>query len=438
MRPPVRFPVVPAGRRSGKTERAKRQLVRIAFGSPPGSNYFFAAPTRDQAKRIYWKDLKAMVPRSFTQKIMETELTILMVNGVTLAVVGMDKPERIEGTPWDGGVLDEYGNMKAEAFVENVRPALADRSGFCWMIGVPEGRNHYYDRYVQALEDESGTWGAYTWWSEDILPASEIAQMQADMDEMTFRQEARAEFVNFVGQAYYPFTRETHCARLRDRYNPDAPLMFCFDFNVDPGVAAVLQELTLPVETPLHPVVIDGRRLFGQEVMVEETTGTAVIGEVHIPVNSNTPAVCDRLIQDWGDHRGQIWIYGDATGGARGTAQTEGSDWDLVRKKMFGHFGPERVHYAVPESNPTERARINAVNSRLKTLDGDIHLMVDPTGAPNVVKDFEGVRLLEGGSGEIDKKRDPKLSHLTDGIGYYIAKRFPIRREVATSTPLRI
>jgi hypothetical protein len=47
-----------------------------------------------------------------------------------------------------------------------------------------------------------------------------------------------------------------------------------------------------------------------------------------------------------------------------------------------------------------ERVRLNAVNSRLKSAAGDIRLMVDPVKAPHVVKDFEGVRLLEGGSGE--------------------------------------
>lgn len=437
-RPRVRFPVVPAGRRSGKTERAKRQIIRIALQSPPGSNYFFGAPTRDQAKRIFWKDLKAMIPTRLRYRPMETELSIMLHNGVTVAVVGMDKPERIEGSPWDGGVLDEYGNMKEEAFIENVRPALAERQGFCWLIGVPEGRNHYWDRYQQALTDDTGVWGAYTWWSEDILPAEEIAQMKADMDELTFRQEAQAEFVNFVGQAYYPFRSDIHCARLREKYNTDAPLILMFDFNVDPGVCAIGQEMVLPVEHPIHAVIIDGRKLFGKQATMEQLDGTGIIGEVHIPVNSNTVAVCNKIIQDWGDHRGRVFIYGDATGGSRGTAQTEGSDWDLVKKALFGHYGAQRVHFEVPDANPTERARVNAVNSRLMTSDDTIRMMVDPAHAPNVVRDFEGVRLLEGGSGEIDKKRDPKLTHLSDGIGYYIVSKWPIRREVARSTPLRI
>jgi hypothetical protein len=89
------------------------------------------------------------------------------------------------------------------------------------------------------------------------------------------------------------------------------------------------------------------------------------------------------------------------------------------------------VPFKVPSANPRERVRLNAVNSRLMTASGDIRLMVDPVKAPNVMKDFEGVRLLEGGSGEIDKKADPHLSHWTDGIGYYCAQTWPVEQRKA-------
>ena len=61
----ARFNVVPAGRRSYKTERAKRKLV---FGTPmgearwpgaltlPEGRFFASAPTHKQAKAIFWKD----------------------------------------------------------------------------------------------------------------------------------------------------------------------------------------------------------------------------------------------------------------------------------------------------------------------------------------------------------------------------------------------
>lgn len=440
----ARFNVLPAGRRSGKTELAKRKVVRrtIARLIEPNPRYhsgrfFAAAPTRDQAKRIYWNDLKALVPKQYLQgKPREGELIIKLKNDVELHVLGMDKPERFEGSPWDGGILDEYGNMKESAWMEHVFPALADRQGWCDLIGVPEGRNHYYDRYLEALADKTGQMMAHHWTSEEILPASEIEIAKRMLDELSYNQEFRAEFVNFAGQCYYAFNEKEHCKTLT--YNPKDPLIFCFDFNVAPGVAAVIQEQVIPgsfemVQRPEFGKGVEGfaRALqVGPSAMMRTPViGTGVIGEVYIKANSNTPAVCRKLLQDWGDHQGQIHLYGDSTGGSSGTAKVDGSDWDLITSMMYTHYGEDRVFLEVPESNPRERTRVNAVNTRLKTLDGVVRMAVDPAQAINVVKDFEGVRLLEGGSGEIDKKRDKMLSHISDAIGYYVVREFPILEE---------
>lgn len=402
----ARFRVVPSGRRSGKTEIAKRKLVKSALSASGDSPAFFAAaPTRDQAKHIFWSNLKALSPPHLLAcRPFESTLTITYVNGAILRVVGMDKPERIEGVPWNGGVLDEYGNMKKKAWGESVRPALADRQGWCWLIGVPEGRNHYYDIYRAAQADETGEWDTFWWKSADILPASEIEAAKRDLDELTYLQEFEGSFINFQGQAYYPFNEKDHCVRGL-KYDDTQVLAFCFDFNVAPGVAAVCQEQMLP----------------------NGLIGTGVIGEVWIPQNSNTPAVCRKLIKDWGNHKGKVIVYGDATGGARGTAKVAGSDWDLVKEEFRSVFG-DRVRYKIKKANPPERSRLNAVNSRLKSRSGKVRLMVDSRKAPHVVKDFEGVRLLEGGSGEVDKRATPELTHLVDGLGYYIDREFPIKK----------
>lgn len=436
-----RFNVVPAGRRSGKTELAKRRLVRRAVR---GSNfdqprYFYAAPTRDQAKRIAWKDLKRLVPKDAMRgRPSESELTIPLWHGGDLCVLGLDKPERVEGNPWDGGVLDEYANMKAQAWPENVRPSLSDRKGWCDLIGVPEGRNHYYktDQEAQRQIAEFGkdsAWGRFHWKSADILDAEEIEAARRDMDELTFQQEYEASFVNFEGRAYYAFT-DQHKARLRDRYNPKAPLIVCLDFNVQPGVATILQELPLPIRAIERGMPI---------IAATPHIGTAIIGEVWIKNNSNTPAVCKKILRDWGKHEGRVIVYGDATGGSRGTAKVDGSDWDIAKKDLRSGYSSEqikgfgdRVSFKVKESNPPERARVNAVNSRILSSNGTVRLMVDPHAAPHVVEDFEGVRLLAGGSGEIDKNYDKELTHLTDAGGYYVEYEFPVneRGKWGTST----
>lgn len=403
-----RFNVVPAGRRSGKTERAKRKLVRRALlGTAfPGPRFFAAAPTRDQAKRIYWDDLKKLVkPEWRAGAPRESELVINFITGASIHVVGMDKPERIEGSPWDGGVLDEFANMKAKAWKENVRPALADRNGWCDLIGVPEGRNHYWELANKAMQDASGEWGFFTWKSKDILSAEEIESAMRELDELTFLQEYEASFLNFQGRVYYNFDRGNNCS-INVKYNPALPIVFCFDFNVAPGVAAILQEQPmLPCGNP----------------------GTAVIGEVYIPRNSNTIAVCTRLLKDWGHHKNGVYCYGDATGGNPGSAKVAGSDWDIIRRELRPTFN-EGLKFIVPPGNPLERSRVNAVNSRIlsgKEPHETVRLMIHPK-CKFVVRDFEGVRCLEGGSGEIDKDIDKELTHISDAIGYYIAYKFPV------------
>jgi hypothetical protein len=267
-------------------------------------------------------------------------------------------------------------------------------------------------------------WASFHWKSSEILPAPEIEAAKRDLDPQLYDQEYNASFLNFAGRAYYPFAEATHTAPLN--YDPTATLAFCFDFNVDPGVAAVIQEQRLPGQFNLS---VEGVQLLDRPL-----TGSGVIGEVWIARNSNTPAVCRKLIADWGAHRGRVICYGDASGGARGSAQVDGSDWELIQRELRPVFG-ERLSLCVKSTNPAERSRVNAVNSRLKNTLGEIRLMVDPFKARHVVEDFEGVALLEGGSGELDKKPGP-LTHLSDAIGYYAEYEFPVHDQGMVKVPL--
>lgn len=431
---PHRFNTVHAGRRSGKTERFKRKLVRRALSATTTwePRLFAAAPTRDQAKRIYWEDLKALVGRDMMlQKPSESDLMIKVLTGAEIWVIGLDRPERMEGQPWDGGGVDEIGNCKPTAWTQNIRPALSDRRGWCDFLGVPEGRNHYYDldqnAHAQMVElGAKSDWGSYTWFSADILPPEEIAAAKRDLDELTYQQEYEGSFVSFEGRTYYVFNVSVHAAKPL-RYDARKPLELCFDFNVEPGVAAVIQEQTLPGQ---YARAANGGTLLDQPIV-----GTGVISEVHIPRNSNTPAVCRKLVADFGTHQGFVRCYGDATGGARGSAKVQGSDWDLIERELRPVF-KERLSFCVKSANPAERARINAVNSRLLSKSGEVKLLVDPARAPYTVKDLDGVQLLKGGSGEIDKAATPLLTHLTDAVGYYVEFRFPVRGQELLRVPL--
>jgi len=411
---PYRFNIIPSGRRSGKTELAgKRKAVLKAIRgiSKAGRRVLdykvgICAPTRDQVKRIYWDDLKQIINPKLIKKISEQALFIKLLHGPEIWLHGMDKPQRIEGSPWDHIVLDEYANMKSKVWQEHVMPALADRNGTCDFIGVPEGRNHYYDLWKAAESDPLNLWGRFTWKSSEILSEEQIKHYKHTLDPLIYQQEMEGSFVLFAGRLYHAYDERYNLERVD--YDPNGDLILCFDFNVSPGVAIICQEF--PMEDSYNDSI------------------TCVIGEVYIPKHSNTLLVCDRIIQDWGGHQGKIYAYGDATGGHGGSASVLGSDWDLIHQKLGSRFGFNRFRLNVSPGNPPVRDRVNALNSRLCSLDKTVRLLIDPTKAPRTVKDFEGVKVLEGSAGEIDKS-DLELTHLTDAIGYYCHEEFPIVSE---------
>lgn len=414
----ARFRVVAAGRRSGKTELAKRFLVLKALAfDQPGGRFVCGAPTRAQAKEIYWEDLKLLIPSDFrARRPSETELSIKLWNGATVAVVGMDRPERVEGPILDGYVGDEYGEMREEAWPRHVRPALSTpgRPGWAWLIGVPRGRNHYHDLFQSARADDTGTWDAFHWPSSEIIDPEDLEQARRDLDPLTFDQEYNANFINFEGRAYYEFDLERNAGPVR--YVEALPLSLCFDFNRAPGVAAVVQD--------------QARHHYAAGALPDKVDGefTAVIGEVFIPENSSTRVVCEKLVADWGSHAGSVFLYGDASGGARTSSQTSGSDWDQIEHILGGFFGPARVDKCVPPANPFERVRVNSVNSRLFSAAGVSRLVVNEALAPHVVRDLEGVQCIPGGSGQIQKPtagRKSNLTHISDALGYYVQTEHP-------------
>lgn len=412
----ARFKVVSAGRRSGKTEYAKRYGVTFAiYSQRPSPRVVFAAPTRPQAKDIYWKDLKALVPRELVASISETELKItLWHNNATIEIHGLDKPERIEGSPIDLLILDEFANMKETAWDAHCRPALSTlgRPGMAWLTGVPEGRGHYYDHHKRGLDPEEPAWDSFTWKSIDILPEHEIAEARRNLDPILFRQEYEGSFETITGLLYYCFKQETHAIR-RLEVDPDLPLRFAFDFNVDPGTATVIQE---------QPCDIAG--FF--------PTVTAIIDEVHIPKDSNTELVAKTLMERYSGHRSDVLVYGDPAGGSRHTSSSA-TDWDLIDQIMGNHFRNHGVWFEkrVRKSDPGFKARTNSTNSRFKTASGEFGMLIDPR-CKKTIEDYDKMTIKPGTAGEPNKK-DKTISHLSDGVAYYLEMEHSPLEELSSS-----
>jgi hypothetical protein len=83
------------------------------------------------------------------------------------------------------------------------------------------------------------------------------------------------------------------------------------------------------------------------------------------------------------------------------------------------------------KSAPAIIARLNAVNGRLRAADETVRMLIHPS-CVETIKDFEQIHIEQSKSGAIQIEKatsGPKKdrTHLTDGLGYYIAAEFPSR-----------
>ena len=429
--------VVPACRRSWKTEGAKRRLVRAALTPSPLPNrrFFACAPTQQQAKDIFWSDLKALVPvwalktSNPDRDIRESDLEIHLRDGGLIRVAGLDRPARVEGGFWDGGIVDEYGDCRPDVVNEHILPMLVRPGAYLDIVGSPAGRNHWYDLVERIKSGDLPNAAHFTWKGSEVLhlylgeqrAAEVLAQARASMDEDCYLQEWEGAFTSPRNQVYYAFRAEDHVEPCP--YDPKATLFVGFDFNVSPGVAILCQE----------------RPYRGDNPKVDRADDvTMVIDEVWIEQNSNTRKVCAELLRRFSGHEGEILVFADASGGAGHSSQTSGSDLDLIEKCLNPVFGSRTISDAggvvmtyrsrltmdVPNSNPPVRARINSVNARLKATDGTIRVRIDPK-CRHLVRDLEGVQYKKG-TGDIDKAGAPDLSHISDAFGYYVHRLHPM------------
>ena len=90
-----RFRVLVAGRRFGKTYLALVELCRAAWGS--GRTVWYVAPTYKQAKRVAWRALKEMTREFWEGKPNETDLSIRLRAGGTIALRGADNYDSLRG-----------------------------------------------------------------------------------------------------------------------------------------------------------------------------------------------------------------------------------------------------------------------------------------------------------------------------------------------------
>ena len=387
---PARFRNCVAGRRFGKTHLSVTELLKAAT-SGKNKNCWYVAPTYGAAKEIAWDMLVHTIPEEYIVKSNESALTLKLINGSVISLKGAEKPNNLRGRALDFVVLDEFADMRPEAWYEVIRPSLSDRQGSALFIGTPKGRNHFYDLWASGMNGADG-WASFQYTTLDggNVPESEVEAARIDLDERTFNQEYCAEFVTYSGLIYYAFSRELSVADCSD----EGTLHIGMDFNLDP-MSAVIS-------------VRKGEMLYAVDEIVM--------------YGSNT----DEMVAEIKDRypNRHIIVYPDPASRQRKTSAGGRTDLSILQNAGFA--------VKAKKSHALVRDRINAVNSRLLSSNGERKLFVSPK-CKQTIKSLERQTYKEGTS--IPNKDG--FDHMNDALGYLVEYLFPVRTEYNTPQPTR-
>lgn len=295
-----RFNHLRCGRRFGKTTLIE-ELSSVALDGWPVGIWF---PTYKDLSEV-WKDIKHLYS-PITSRVSEQLKQIeLIIPGGLIDFWSMEDPDSGQGRKYKRAIVDEGAKApKLYAAWENtIRPTLTDYKGDAYIMSRPKGKNNPF-YLLEEKHKPFDNWAFFHFTSYDnctdvggYLQRSEIEEAKLQLDDINFRQEYMAEYVDANDRPFfYSFNPDKHVI---DEYSPNKhlPIVFSADFNKDPMTC-----------------------LIGQQV---DPWTVYAFDEIDMP-DGSTPEVCDLLVANYTQWMYSMQVTGDATGRNR-TALVRGN-----------------------------------------------------------------------------------------------------------------
>ena len=384
-----RFRVLISGRRFGKTFLAINELAK--FARFPNQKVWYVSPSYRQSKNICLSMLKdQMIKHKWAKKINDSDLSIMLKNNSIIQLKGSDNEQSLRGVGLNFIVLDEFADIKPNAWYEVLRPTLSDTKGSALFCGSPKGFNFAYDLYSR--KDKEWESFKFTTIEGGQVDQEEIEQAKNDLDERTFQQEYLATFVNYAGIIYYNFDINNNV--IEDYKLHDGTIHIGMDFNIDPMCCVVAQEK-------------DNKIIIFDEIQIW---------------SSNTAEMVQEIKQRY---KQKVVVYPDPASRQRKTSAGGFTDLSILKNAGF--------EVRCRSTHPLVRDRINAVNSKLKNVNGKSSLFMIKS-CKNLIKSLQR-QIYKEGTHVPDK--DSGYDHFNDALGYMIEYMYPLRRDFKPNRPTR-
>jgi hypothetical protein len=195
-------------------------------------------------------------------------------------------------------------------------------------------------------------------------------------------------------RAYPAFDRAVH-VRPAPPVTPYLPLLWSWDFNVEPLCSVVAQK-------------IDGTYHVRRELVLEQ---------------GSIAEMCERFREAFPRHESEVWLYGDASGRGR-PAQTGQSDYNGHSpddEDLPGAAPAQGAGGQSPGVDAGERGKPAA-----KDEHGQVRVLIDPS-CHELITDLEQV-LRDGQKiKKTSRRSDPyfRRTHVSDALGYALSYDAP-------------
>ena len=187
---PKRYAVIEGATKSGKTIACLSWIVEQALRGREGQTFWWVAPVYPQARIAFRRLRRGLSQSLYTAN--ESELTVKLLNGATVAFKSGEKPDNLYGEDVYGVVIDEATRLREESW-HAVRSTMTATRGPIRIIGNVKGRKNW--AYILARRAEVGErdWHyakltAYDAVDAGIVDEDEVKQAKSMLPENVFQE----------------------------------------------------------------------------------------------------------------------------------------------------------------------------------------------------------------------------------------------------------
>ena len=295
MEDPARFLVASCGRRLGKSKMvASEFLPEVALTRKMATwlrsegkrrEFWTVGPEYTDAEkpfRVFWNlcrklEIPMDKPGSY-YSLASKEMTVSLWNGTFIYRGKSAKyPDQLVGEALSGVHIEEAAKLKESVWTQMLMPSLADFKGWAKFTSTPEGKNWFYQLYIDSIRANNLGWSGHripSWRNPyvyheptvdrdvktmlqtmverpdlssfevikqlNLTVDSEIAMQANNLTIPMFQQEIAADFTDFVGKVFKEFDEETHTRPLP--FNPNWETIAAVDYGYrNPNVWLLIQ-----------------------------------------------------------------------------------------------------------------------------------------------------------------------------------------------------